>query len=290
MPPNNGGQPRRGTGQRRAVEPRTSDTQGNSNAVIQPAVPQPVQTPSSTRQSSNIPNQNDSQRPGQQLQQRNTPPLSSPAGRNNVITPQQYGGAPPTQAPSPARQTSPWGNQNNLPRSVQQPVPMITSLSLSELAQNSPSPAQGQSSTHGNSNMANQNNAQRHGQRPEPGIPAPYSPVARDNVNPSQRSDGTPLLWASVAAGQTSKTTNASLPAGNQAKPEKKLFQSSASKEANTSKAIETSNAAKIANAANAPKLTNTPDVAKTSNSAQERSLSKIYRYMFRLENFSMSC
>ena len=284
MPPNNGGQPRRGTGQRRAAGSRTSDTQGNSNPVIQHAGPQPTQTQSSPRHTTNIGNQNHVQRPGQQWQQRNIQPLSNAAGRNNVNTPQQYGGVPPTQAPISAPHISPWGNQNNMPRSVQQPVPMITSLSLSELAQNSPSPAQAQSSTHGNSNMANRNNAQRHGQRPEPGIPAPYSGVAGNNVNPSQRSGGTPLLWASVAAGQPSKTTNASLTAGNQAKPEKMLFRSPASKEADTSKATETSYSA------DGSKLADTPDVAKTSNGAQERSLSKIHRYMFRLPKLLMSC
>ena len=293
MPPNNGGQPRRGTGQRRAAESRSSDAQGNSNPVIQPAIPQPAQIQNSTRQSSSIANQNDAQRPGLQSQQRNIAPLSSPAGRNNVNISQRYGGAPPTQTPSPARQNSPWGNQNNVPRTVQQPVPMINSLRLSELVLDSPSPpqnsregrpAQAQSSTRGNSNMANRNNAQTHGQRPEPGFPAPYSGIASNNMNPSQRSVGTPQLWASIVASPASKTTNASLSAGNQAKPEKILFRSPASKEADTLKATETSKEA------DASKLAATPDFAKTSDGAQERSVSKIYGYMFRLQKLLMSC
>ena len=129
MPPNKGDQPRRGNAPRRTAEPRTSNTQGNDNAVRQPPIPQPAQTQSSTRQSPNMANQDNAQRPSQQ-------PVSMIAGlsysdvlQNNQNQIQRSGQAPLTPARSSARQSFNVADRNRSQGSKQQSVPMIDPVS-----------------------------------------------------------------------------------------------------------------------------------------------------------------
>ena len=263
MPPNKDEQPRRGNGSRRPAEPRSSNIQDESNAASQPTVPQPIPAQTSTRQIPSGVNHNNAQRPSQR------PGLSySDVVQNKPSLPQSSGDGSSTLPQSAARQSSSVANQNKAQRPRQQPAPNVIPPSCSNLAKNNMNPPQrlredlpiqAQSSTRHDSNVGNQNNAPRLAQTTNSkSIPASNGNVAGNNMNPPQRSVGPSQHPSNIGTGDLPRATRPPWPAGNQAKPEKRLFrpyQSSASRETDNSK--------------EAP---------------------KIYGYWFRHEVFPLSC
>lgn len=263
MPPKKDEQPRRANGPRRPAEPRTSNIQDKSNAASQPTVPQPIRAQTSTRQIPSGVNHNNAQGPSQR------PALSySDVVQNKPSLPQSSGDGSSTLPQSAARQSSSVASQNKAQRPRQQPAPKLIPPSHSAVAKNNMNPPQrfredlpiqAQSSTRHDSNVGNQNNAPRLAQTTNPkSIPASHKNVAGNNMNPPQRSDGPSRHPSNIRTGDLSRATRPSWPAGNQAKPEKRLFppyQGPASRETDTYK--------------EAP---------------------KIYGYWFRLEVFLLSC
>ncbi|KAL8783569.1 MAG: hypothetical protein Q9195_009351 [Heterodermia aff. obscurata] len=262
MSPNKDEQPRRENEPRRTAGPRTSATQGNSDTVSQPTNQQRVQAQSSARQSSNMASQNNTRRPSQQPAPGSNQPMHRDTLQNNNRNqPQNSDEALPAAAQSSARQRAYGTNQNMAQRPSQQPAPGNNSTSygdavqghrnLSQRSGEAP-PAPARSSTRQNFTAGNQDYTQRPRQQPEPkGFPASRGTVAGDSVRRPLHFDESPHNSSAAVTGDRSKTTRASLPAGNQPKPLKTVFpryQGSASEETDTSNAAGTS---KVANRSN---------------------------------------
>ena len=186
MPPNKGEQSRRGNGPRRTAEPRTSDAQGNSNAVSQAASPQPARAQISTRQSSNIADQSNAQRSSQQPAP-TTNPRSYSHALQDQYAPQRLGESSPTPAQGPVSHRSSASNQNttqSAPRDLNIKNDLRPSnqdnhnraQSSNQMGPRSPSTASSQQ--HGRGGISNQNITQS----------APQDLNSRNDPRPSSTS------------------------------------------------------------------------------------------------------